>query len=210
MSEYGMPLPRIVNASPRLMVRRRLPIFKYFFSPAQAARKATPCGTSPVLTMRQSAMSNLRARATIMILRAPRTSLVTDRYHCTRALYFWNMRKRQASWIMPRRTRALPGRCGQLAMQRVGVDLPRRRHVGAARGPAAHGPDGIRPSATSRDNAPSGQLVGSWMRMRAMCTITRAPILMRRCRIVANSHLASGLVCGIAARTPCISQNAAV
>ena len=43
MSEYGMPLPRIVNASPRLMVRRRLPIFKYFFSPAQAARKATPC-----------------------------------------------------------------------------------------------------------------------------------------------------------------------
>ena len=133
-----MPLPRIVNASPRLMVRRRLPIFKYFFSPAQAARKATPCGTSPVLTMRQSAMSNLRARATIMILRAPRTSLVTDRYHCTRALYFWNMRKRQASWIMPRRTRALPGRCGQLAMQRVGVDLPRRRHVGA-RGPAAHG-----------------------------------------------------------------------
>ena len=24
MSEYGMPLPRIVNASPRLMVRRRL------------------------------------------------------------------------------------------------------------------------------------------------------------------------------------------
>jgi hypothetical protein len=32
----------------------------------------------------------------------------------------------------------------------------------------------------------------------------------QRSRIVANSALASGLVCGIAARTPCISQNAAV
>jgi hypothetical protein len=36
------------------------------------------------------------------------------------------------------------------------------------------------------------------------------PILIRRSRIVANSALASGLVCGMAARTPCISQHAAV
>src|SRR5580692_10738445 len=77
-------------------------------------------------------------------------------------------------------------------------------------GPAAHGPDGMRPSATARNNARSGQLVGSWTRMRAMCSITRAPILIRRSRIVANSALASGSVLGIAARTPCISQNAAV
>ena len=38
--------------------------------------------------------------------------------------------------------------------------------------------------------------------MRAMCSITGAPILIRRSRIVANSAVARGLVCGIAARTP--------
>lgn len=90
-----------------------------------------------------------------------------------------------------------------------GVDLPGRR-LGGARGPADHGPDGSRPSATVRNSARSGQLVGSWMRMRAMCSITRAPILIRRSRMVANSQPASGLVRGIAARTPCTSQNAAV
>ena len=37
------------------------------------------------------------------------------------------------------------------------------------------------------------------MRMRAVCSVTRAPILIRRSRMVANSALASGLVCGIAA-----------
>ena len=36
-----------------------------------------------------------------------------------------------------------------------------------------------------------------------MCSITRAPILIRRSRTVANSQPASGLVRGIAARTPC-------
>ena len=92
---------------------------------------------------------------------------------------------------------------------RLGLICLCRRLVGA-RSPAAHGPDGMRPSATVRNSAPSGQLVGSWTRMRAMCSITRAPILIRRSRMVANSHLASGLACGIAARTPCISQNAAV
>src|ERR1700722_10069620 len=92
---------------------------------------------------------------------------------------------------------------------RLGLICLCRRLVGAY-GPAAHGPDGIRPSATARNNARSGQLVGSWTRMRAMCSITRAPILIRRSRIVANSALASGSVFGIAARTPCINQNAAV
>src|SRR4029077_4132041 len=42
----------------------------------------------------------------------------------------------------------------------LGIDLPRRRRIGA-HGPAAQGPDGIRPSATARNSAPSGQLVGS-------------------------------------------------
>src|SRR5262249_60989274 len=36
------------------------------------------------------------------------------------------------------------------------------------------------------------------------------PILIKRSRMVANSHFASGLAWGIAARTPCISQKAAV
>ena len=68
-------------------------------------------------------------------------------------------------------------RCGT----RVGLICLDRRFVGARR-PVAHGPDRSRPSATARNNAPSGQLVGSWTRMRAMCSITRAPILIRRCR----------------------------
>jgi hypothetical protein len=42
----------------------------------------------------------------------------------------------------------------------LGIDLPRRRRIGA-HSPAAQGPDGIRPSATVRNSAPSGQLVGS-------------------------------------------------
>src|SRR5262249_47265842 len=43
---------------------------------------------------------------------------------------------------------------------RVGLICRDRRHIGA-HGPAAQGPDGIRPSATVRNSAPSGQLVGS-------------------------------------------------
>jgi hypothetical protein len=45
------------------------------------------------------------------------------------------------------------------------------------------------PSATVRNSAPSGQLVGNWMRMRAACSMMRAPILIRRSRMVANSAL---------------------
>jgi|Tabmets5t2r1_1033131.scaffolds.fasta_scaffold18503_1 hypothetical protein len=36
-----------------------------------AGRKTTPAGTSPVVTRRQRAMSNLRANATIIVLRVP-------------------------------------------------------------------------------------------------------------------------------------------
>ena len=43
---------------------------------------------------------------------------------------------------------------------RLGLICLDRRRVGA-RCPAAQGPDGIRPSATARNSAPSGQLVGS-------------------------------------------------
>jgi hypothetical protein len=58
--------------------------------------------------------------------------------------------------------------------------------------PAAHGADGMMPSATVRNSAPSGQLASKWMRMRAACSMTRAPILIRRSRMVANSAFASG------------------
>ncbi len=43
-------------------------------SPSHAARNTTPAGTSPVVTRRHRAISNLRARATIMVLRVPRAS----------------------------------------------------------------------------------------------------------------------------------------
>lgn len=50
-------------------------------------RSTTPCGTSPVVTMRQSAMSSLRARATIIVvLRAPLTPSVLARNHCASTL----------------------------------------------------------------------------------------------------------------------------
>ena len=44
-------------------------------------RKAMPCAVSPVVTKRHSAISSLRARATIMGLRVPpRASAVRARY----------------------------------------------------------------------------------------------------------------------------------
>jgi hypothetical protein len=100
-----------------------------------------------------------------------------------------------------RGTHALAGRQPKVAYfgQRVGVDLPQSA-ARRAHGPSSHGPDRSRPRATVRNNAASGQLVGRWTRMRAMRSITRAPILIRRSRIVANSAVASGLVRGIAAR----------
>src|SRR4051812_22152100 len=76
---------------------------------AAIARMRTPSGITPVVTIRHIAMSSLRARATIMVvLRAPCLPSVRVRYHCANALSFWNRRNRQASWIRPRRTRALP------------------------------------------------------------------------------------------------------
>ena len=47
-----------------------------------AGRKTTPSSVSPVVTKRQSAMSSLRASATIIVLRVPtRLSAVRARYH---------------------------------------------------------------------------------------------------------------------------------
>jgi hypothetical protein len=54
-----------------------------------AGRKMTPSNVSPVVTKRQSAMSSLRARATIIVLRVPaRLSEVRAWYHSASALSF--------------------------------------------------------------------------------------------------------------------------
>src|SRR3954453_370596 len=109
----GSPPPRIVISGPATGCRRRAQSCSITVGGQTAAgiaeRSNTPCGTSPVVTSFQSAMSSLRASATIIVLRvAPRASAVRARYHCASELSFWNIRKRQASCSMPRRTRALP------------------------------------------------------------------------------------------------------
>ena len=54
-----------------------------------AGRRMTPSNVSPVVTKRQSAMSSLRASATIIVLRVPtRLSAVRARYHNANALSF--------------------------------------------------------------------------------------------------------------------------
>jgi hypothetical protein len=54
-----------------------------------AGRKTTPSSGSPAVTKRQSAMINLRASATIIVLRVPlRLSAVRARYHNASALSF--------------------------------------------------------------------------------------------------------------------------
>src|SRR6266516_1582686 len=83
--------------------------FSFYTVAYAAGRNSTPSGISPVVTRRHSAISSLRASATIIVvLRAPFGPSVRMRYHRASALSFWNIRKRHANWISPRRTRALP------------------------------------------------------------------------------------------------------
>ena len=63
-----------------------------FVSP-HAARNTMPAGTSPVVTRRHRAMSNLRARATIIVLRFLPALSVRVRYHWANALSFWKSKK---------------------------------------------------------------------------------------------------------------------
>ncbi|RWG56282.1 MAG: hypothetical protein EOQ64_14050 [Mesorhizobium sp.] len=68
---------------------------------AYTGRRATPVGISPVVTSRQNAISSLRAKATIIVLRVPpRPSAVLAQNQCASALSFWNWRNRQANRIM--------------------------------------------------------------------------------------------------------------
>ena len=60
---------------------------------------------------RHKAINSLRAKATTIFLEdSLPASLVLCRYHFANSLFGWNLRKRQASWIIPCRTRALPAR----------------------------------------------------------------------------------------------------
>src|SRR5256714_3933578 len=109
---FGLPPPRIVTGYLAHQTQSGAePVCPFsFWSVAHAAdRNSTPSGTSPVVTKRHSAISSLRASATIIVvLRAPLGPSVRVRYHRASALSFWNIRKRHANWISPSRTRALP------------------------------------------------------------------------------------------------------
>src|ERR1700756_4734212 len=107
---FGLPPPRIVIGYLAHQTQSGAEPPFSFWSVAHAAdRNSTPSGTSPVVTKRHSAISSLRASATIIVvLRAPLGPSVRVRYHRASALSFWNIKKRHANGISPRRTRALP------------------------------------------------------------------------------------------------------
>ena len=93
MFEYGFPPPRIVNSAVVLKSQRAPNGAEWYArsgKPFQdAGRKTTPSSGSPVVTKRQSAMTSLRASATIIVLRVPlRLSAVRARYHNASALSF--------------------------------------------------------------------------------------------------------------------------
>src|SRR6201993_3120877 len=75
MFEYGIPPPRIVSSAAVLKSSARRNGAEWYArsgKPFQdAGRKTTPSSGSPVVTKRQSAMINLRASATIIVLRVP-------------------------------------------------------------------------------------------------------------------------------------------
>jgi hypothetical protein len=126
----GSPPPRTIMGRPSSTCRREAPNLAWLSAwqrrltlpdaapPLAGPRRWSPAAKEPAPAKaggdEQLARQSLPLRrqgATIMVLRvAPRASAVRARYHCASALSFWNIRKRHASWIMPRRTRALPAR----------------------------------------------------------------------------------------------------
>ena len=112
MARHGTPPPRTVIAPPSRARDWKRTVFQMLSSEmkAHAGRIWTPSGTMPSCARRQSAIKSLRARATISVLRIAGAACVRRRYHWASALSFCSHRNRQASWIMPRRTRALPER----------------------------------------------------------------------------------------------------
>ena len=88
MGGLRIPPPRIViGISPAVWAMRPKLGYPCYFASRDAGRKMTPGGTSPVVTNLQSAMSSLRASATIRVLRFL-PSVARALYHCARALFF--------------------------------------------------------------------------------------------------------------------------
>jgi len=72
--------------------------------------------------------------------------------------------------------------------------------------PGFHGPAAAKRPASKRKIAASGQAVGNQTRMRAVPSTTRAAILIKRSRNVANSAVFQHERLGAAARRVCSSQ----
>jgi len=81
-----------------------------------------------------------------------------------------------------------------------------RSGFGWAHRPDLYGPTAAKRPASKRKSILSGQAEGSRMRIRATPSLTRAAILIRRRRRVANSATAQGEAAGAAARRLCSSQ----
>ena len=145
------------------------------------SRKAGSSSTSDPISNFASLRGILLAKFEI------KGALARIMHHAGRFLHVWRAGATgdPSSWIGVR----------QLAVQRVGIDLPlsAARRGTQPRGSWAGRHEAERDGSEQRS---SGQLVGSWTRMRAMCSITRAPILIRRSRIVANSHWRAGSSAG--------------
>ena len=94
MFEYGFPPPRIVNSAVVLKASASAEmVLSGMLVPVSPFRtldvRRRPPVVSPVVTKRQSAMTSLRASATIIVLRVPiRLSAVRARYHSASALSF--------------------------------------------------------------------------------------------------------------------------
>jgi hypothetical protein len=71
MGRRGSPPPRIVFGGSSAEADGRQNYFAISIEPTNhyADRRVTPCGMSPVVTNRHSAMRSLRASATTMVLR---------------------------------------------------------------------------------------------------------------------------------------------
>src|ERR1700741_3929729 len=85
--------PRVVIGDRRSTFRQAPKACSVSECLSHAARNITPVGTSPVVTRRHRAISNLRASATIIVLRFLPAFAVRARYHWVNALSFWWSKK---------------------------------------------------------------------------------------------------------------------
>ena len=130
--DVGSPLPRICRrrglASASQVAYRLSRAVDYC-----AGRKARPAGPRRSSTRRQSAISSLRAKATIIVLRVlptPISAFVLQTIGPERCLL--ELMKRQANWIIPHRTRALPARAKALLAPAIAALVGRAGEAGEA------------------------------------------------------------------------------